>query len=315
MTVYFLVILPLPSIEQVAKLTTARIQLIPFTFISDIIKEINKTGNPIYFNKALLQFLFNIVMLIPFGIYLRYYFKKSLKDTIKYTFYLSLFFELTQLSGLYFIYPRSYRLFDVDDLMSNTLGGLFGYFLAKPLCSFLPDRDKIDEHSFRISKKVSTLRRLTALGLDFTFLFLIQIILFICIPFFRDNNTANLFIALILIYYVLTNMIFNGATLGQLVVNIKTVKTDDSNNRFLAALKYILFFIMYIFIPILLFVYTGILCRMYLPGRERFIAYSTVIVLTFLYLSFEFILAITGKRTLIDRLSKTKVVSTFDTTL
>ena len=34
------------------------------------------------------------------------YFKKDMKTTVFYTFLLSLFFELTQLSGLYFYYPQ-----------------------------------------------------------------------------------------------------------------------------------------------------------------------------------------------------------------
>lgn len=42
---------------------------------------------------------------------------------------LSLVFELTQLSGLFGLYPRPYRLADVDDLMTNTLGGMVGYWL------------------------------------------------------------------------------------------------------------------------------------------------------------------------------------------
>ena len=126
---YFLVILPLPSRTEVAAMTGRRMQLVPFTFIHDILKESRISyGDPVSLltllhNKALFQVLFNIVMTIPFGVYLRYYFRLSLKKTVLFTFLLSLFFELTQLTGLYFYYPRSYRLFDVDDLMANTLGG------------------------------------------------------------------------------------------------------------------------------------------------------------------------------------------------
>ena len=36
--------------------------------------------------------------------------------------FIVIIFELTQLSGLYFIYPRSYRLADVNDLINNTVG-------------------------------------------------------------------------------------------------------------------------------------------------------------------------------------------------
>lgn len=61
------------------------------------------------------------------------------------TFCLSLFFELTQLTGLYFIYPRSYRLFDVNDLLHNTLGGVFGYLMTPIFTFLLPTRAEIDE--------------------------------------------------------------------------------------------------------------------------------------------------------------------------
>ena len=50
--------------------------------------------------------------------------------------FIVIIFELTQLSGLYFIYPRSYRLADVNDLINNTVGGIVGYWLT-PLFTFL----------------------------------------------------------------------------------------------------------------------------------------------------------------------------------
>lgn len=98
----FLVILPLPSFEAVARMNGPEMQMIPFMFVSDMAKDF----------KALFQVL------------------------------LSLFYELTQLTGLYFIYPGSYRLFDVDDLMANTLGGLLGYGLLEPLKKWIPSREK-----------------------------------------------------------------------------------------------------------------------------------------------------------------------------
>lgn len=93
----------------------------------------------------MIQPLFNIVLTIPFGVYLRYFFKIDFKKTILFSFALSLFFELTQLSGLYGIYPRPYRLFDVDDFLLNTTGGLIG-FAFEPLLTFvLPTRASLDQ--------------------------------------------------------------------------------------------------------------------------------------------------------------------------
>ena len=132
--IYFLVILPLPSREEVLAMNGPRAQLLPFRFMADILKEAEIVPGHVkswfsVFNGAMFQFLFNVLMLAPFGIYMRYYFKCSFRKTLLLSFLLSLFFELTQLSGLYFIYPRGYRLFDVDDLLANTAGGALGYFI------------------------------------------------------------------------------------------------------------------------------------------------------------------------------------------
>lgn len=81
-------------------------------------------------------------MTIPFGMYLRYYYKCSLKKTFLFTLLLSLFFEFTQLTGLYGIYPRPYRLCDIDDLITNTLGGVLGYLIMGIVDDFLPTRDE-----------------------------------------------------------------------------------------------------------------------------------------------------------------------------
>lgn len=171
---YFLVILPLPSQEYVASLTGPTSQLIPFTFVADIVCEAHLAASgglddaikSILVNRAFYQVIMNLLMFVPLGIYLRYYFHFSFKKTVFISFLISLFFELTQLSGLYFIYPRGYRLFDVDDLMINTVGGVVGYLLAGPLTKLLPSRADIDQASYRRSQKVSLLRRLVALFCD-----------------------------------------------------------------------------------------------------------------------------------------------------
>ena len=163
---YFLVILPLPSMQEVELMSGPSTQLIPLHFLADIVKE-TPSDQPFSFfsllhNRALLQMLFNIMMTIPFGIYLRYYFRCSFRKCVLYTFMLSLFFELTQLSGLYFIYPRSYRLFDVDDLLGNILGGIIGYGIIQPFLRLLPVRAQLDRRSYERGMSVSFGRRLIA---------------------------------------------------------------------------------------------------------------------------------------------------------
>ena len=184
LTAYFLVILPLPSREEVMALTTPTTQLIPFNFITDFINNsgfvLNDFSTYITALKSS-QFIvpiFNIILTIPFGAYLHYYFKFSFKKTVLWSFLLSLFFELTQVTGLYFIYPRGYRLFDVDDLILNTFGGLIGYFVGSLLLKFLPDREEIDDTAKALGRKVSIIRRSLAYCLDWFIATIIYVILY-----------------------------------------------------------------------------------------------------------------------------------------
>lgn len=172
MCAYFLIILPLPDPEKVAAYTSPHYQLIPFNDVVDIFRTAKVDWhNPLTYykliwNDAFFQVLFNILLTIPFGIYLRYFFHRSCKQTVLLSFLLSLFFEWTQLTGLYGIYPRPYRLADVCDLMTNTLGGFLGYLVAPKLTGWLPSTDRMKEVAYQRSKHVSILRRCCAAFID-----------------------------------------------------------------------------------------------------------------------------------------------------
>ena len=219
-TIYFLVILPLPSIEEVENMTGRTIQLIPFSFIGDIARETNfnilypSTYISTITNPSLYTMLFNIIMTIPFGMYLRYYYKCSLKKTIILTFFLSLFFELTQLTGLYGMYPRPYRLCDVDDLITNTLGGTIGYLLMGIVDDFLPTREKIDEETLEEGKKVSGFRRITLFFLDGFVCFFLGTILALFTNF-------KMMLIMFVIYYAVIPYFWKGKTLAGNFLNVK----------------------------------------------------------------------------------------------
>ena len=214
-----LAILPLPSLDIVSSSKRPWYNLKLFEFISEMnasnvldIKD-PRTYISIFTTNKILEPLFNILLTVPLGIYLRYYFKKGWFTTILYSFLLSLFLEVTQLSGLYYIYPRPYRLFDVNDLFNNTLGGLLGFILTPLFSFFLPTRDQLDEESLRRSKDVSFTRRFIGYLIDMILLFFI---LAICPIQFRFINTL-----IIGLYFSLATFIFNGFTFGKFIVHIK----------------------------------------------------------------------------------------------
>ncbi len=205
---YFLVILPLPSIEEVSAMTTPTMRLIPFAFVTDFIKESGfvlqdfSTYIPAFTSASFYVPVFNIFLFIPFGVYLHYYFEWDLKKTVLASFLLSLFFELTQLSGLYFIYPRGYRLFDLDDLLLNTFGGFLGYFLGSFFLKFLPTREAIDQKSLKMGEKVSFVRRVLAFSFD-------TILVSVLIGIFRLPYSYLWFLG----YFGILPLFLNGQTL------------------------------------------------------------------------------------------------------
>ena len=127
---YFMTMLPLPSRESFAGMrpVSELIQLVPFQNFLDI-----KAESWLH-DIAIL--VFNVFLTVPLGFFLRYLFGFNLKKTVWYGFLTALLYEITQLTGLFFIYPRPYRIFDVDDLTINTLGAFIGYYCAPLLSCF-----------------------------------------------------------------------------------------------------------------------------------------------------------------------------------
>ena len=242
-TIYFLVILPLPNKEEVIYKPNM-IKLIPFGFINDFIRESSFVINdPTTYLKAIKEpcfytVIFNIFMTIPFGMYLRYYFKCDFKKTLFISLILSLFFELTQVSGLYGLYPYPYRVFDVDDLIMNTLGGIIGYFIMGFVDNFLPTREKIDEDSLEAGEVVSGFRRITMFSLD-CFLY---ILIFAFISLFISNKYIPLIV--FVIYFIIYPYFKNGQTLGSKFLN---VRLEFKKYRFIKITLRIIFLFLYYF--------------------------------------------------------------------
>ena len=103
-----------------------------------------RTYLPALLDRTVLQVVCNILMLLPFGMYLRYVCGLDVGRVALASLAFSAFIELGQLTGLFFVFRGSYRLCDVDDLMLNTLGGLLGGELVRALEAYLPPIDAFD---------------------------------------------------------------------------------------------------------------------------------------------------------------------------
>lgn len=115
-------LLPLPepdSIRCVGMVTD------PLEVLRDVRTAIAAPGSALT-HPAMLQLVFNVLLFVPLGFFLRVLLGRGILTAFVIGFGLSLFVETTQLTGVWGLYPCAYRFFDVGDLMTNTTGALIG---------------------------------------------------------------------------------------------------------------------------------------------------------------------------------------------
>lgn len=230
---FFLVILPLPATRDTCAMqapNTQHYSLIPFKFTEDTLKgnwlDIKNPSTYVLLFKqpAFYQTFFNFLLLLPLGVYLRYYLVEKAywwKATIV-LFCTTLFFEITQLTGIYGIYNCAYRLFDVDDLMMNTFGGVIGYFIAPAVLAVFPSKKTIEERAAYLVKKdeVKPMSVLLAILID---LFLVDLSRQWIMVFTKHNEVTSFIVTtiLLIVFLVLIPIIWNGRTLGTAVMRFR----------------------------------------------------------------------------------------------
>lgn len=237
---YFLTMLPLPPIAEVARYTSPTMDLVPFHAWTNFWENTSLVlSDPSTYLGAMKEQcfyepFFNILLLVPLGVYLRYYFRRSWWQAILIGFLVSLSFELIQLSALFGIYPRPYRLFQVDDLINNTFGALVGFWITPVFSFFLPSRDRLDEVSYKRGRTVTYMRR------GFAFLFDWAILTGVMhlagrvfgSPTLSDmlamdgKRSVVLYIIVIVLYFILLPWLTRGRTIGKFLVGIRLMSEN-----------------------------------------------------------------------------------------
>ncbi|GKT04550.1 VanZ family protein [Furfurilactobacillus entadae] len=313
---YFLIILPLPSRASVALLTTPKSNLHPLL----VVQSLRATGfslhNPATWIPTLhtagfQQPFFNVMLTVPFGFYLHYYYKRNLLTTILCSFLLSLFFELTQLSGLYGLYVRPYRLFDVDDLILNTTGGLLGWLFAPLLTWLLPTREAINSANVNRAKTVGWLRRFTAGVVDWLIIGTFTVIGAIIISG-TGHHPSLLLLVIInagLVLY-LPEWRFNGYTFGLRAVQLQVRSNNWRKPSWIQlALRQ--------FLGTGSIILLGWLLAHSFDQTGRYVAQSSQLLFTILLagcliIDLLFAEIITGYPPFFERFSQTRLISLFD---
>lgn len=121
-----LVFLPLPGPDTRPPIQT--IQLVPFHWITDVHRA--SAGGGLFAaltTTAFEQMAQNVLLFVPFGIFARLLWRRGVVGTLALGFACSLLIEVTQLTANWGTALFQYRIFDVDDLITNTTGALLGW--------------------------------------------------------------------------------------------------------------------------------------------------------------------------------------------
>ncbi len=236
-----LVLLPFPSTRDTCSLQspdTVHTNLRLFQFVEDILKDSGVVlSNPstwlaITKQQAFYQAFFNFLLLIPFGVYLRYFLqeRRYWKRAFIISFLLTLFYEITQRTGIYGIFNCAYRIFDVDDLLLNSVGALLGFFLAPIVWALFPSHEEVEAKAAEMEKKdiVKPISILLALVID---LFIVQVILFIIGALTGYSGTFE-FLVVIALYMTIFGFIpsiMNGATVGMKIMRFTMVNKEGKS--------------------------------------------------------------------------------------
>ena len=219
---YFVTWLPLPTAETLARLKPMSefIQLVPFQSFLDIERET--------LLRDLAIILFNVALTMPLGYFLKEFFHASMKKAVLCGFLVSLLYEVTQLTGLFFIYPRAYRIFDIDDLIINTLGAYLGYVVAPLISGLLPGISDKQNQRLVQGSEVAFAQRAIAAAMDFLIILSGAVLVIVCVPALQAPMTSKaslmrfpLFFILFMLIAVAYSFLLGGGTLGYRLAGLR----------------------------------------------------------------------------------------------
>lgn len=241
LTALCLVLLPFPETRDTCSLQpadTVHYNLRPFQFIADIMKDsgivLTSPATWLYLTKqpAFFQAFFNFLLLMPFGVYLRYFLKnrRYWKRAFMFSFLLTLFYETTQVTGIYGIFNCAYRIFDVDDLLLNSIGALIGFLLAPIVWALFPSQEAVEAKAAEVARKdiVKPLSILLALVID---MFIVNMV-WLLVGAVTGYSDILEFVVKIVLYILLFGVvpsISRGATFGMRVMRF-TMTSDKTKN-------------------------------------------------------------------------------------
>lgn len=290
---YFMVILPLPEHFHAADCgaVSKAPKLEPFTFVPDFQAAAQKVELSLTAPSTWAAFLarpavyllgFNLLLTLPLGMYARYIFKARWWQALILGFAVSLFFEVSQLTGIFGIYDYAYRLFDVDDLIVNTSGCVLGNIIMIPLARHLPQFEDLSAKALvKGARQASFTRRLVGFAIDSTLYFLLSAAVSAFVPDLGKTEQLAVDMLVVAVVFMVIPTLTHGQTLGHKLVRLRIYKLDGTEAK---PLNYVERYGLFIWIFLMGPVWAGLLMPDIMDGVSNVAALCIVVTVYAIWL-------------------------------
>ncbi len=281
LTAFLLTIMPLPDHDDATSFCAffkdfATPEWQPFRFAEHIYLTLKAISlSALVHNYELQATFFNFLLLLPLGFFLHYLYRLGPWTVLGCSFGFALFVEVTQLTGIFGIYPCPYRLFQVDDLIVNTAGSMYGYALM-PYARFLP---RIFEHPLEIPRGRIRWRRVLAFSLDWVLLALLVRITLQPVALRTPGRLIGEW-AWVLALFVLIPALAKGQTLGKMFLRLRLA---DKEGNALPAFR---IFIRYFLLLLLPITFNYVFNHWSAKGADRFYYRNIQLLIDGIWLAF-----------------------------
>ena len=220
---WYFIVLPLPSEEWLATIQPAKANFLPGSYFRELTEETSfdlmqsSTYTQALISSFALQYWFNILLLLPLGMYLRYIFKLDVRHAAKVSFFSTLLLEIAQLTAVFGLFSKPYRSFDVDDLICNFAGAMIGYVLMGKLMPLAKKIESLSEQAYRKGESLSVFRRIAALFIDANIIIGVNRLLTL-VDFKLSPAT---FVVQMFFYSVVFSIFFEGCTPGKRLLQFR----------------------------------------------------------------------------------------------
>lgn len=225
MALWTYTLLPLPD---PASLVCAATNTDLLAFADEVGVALDRSGGDLR-DPAIRQLLLNVLLFVPLGVFVRVLGGRGVVVALFVGFGVSGLIELTQLTGVWGLYPCAYRVFDVDDLMTNTLGAVLGSLLSL----LVPRRHRgmARRADADLPRPVTRARRLLAMLCDVVgaalvslfagVLFQSALLMLGAVAEMRDGGAAGVVAGVTPIAVWLIVVLVTGRTVGDLAVQLR----------------------------------------------------------------------------------------------